>query len=301
MNRRRRPSTKNLKALYDHFLDERGEEWQAELRDSIRDIKRELTQLEKRGVVTTDDLANQLTQLPPKLRRTGMYLIMVCNVREAIPVLLELVSDPKWRNEVARTLSSFDSDRRVKTLFLKMGKKELSSVTPDHSKLEAVVEGLKFCEDRRAVDVTVTIFERTDLPGWLRGWAADALGCRAIVSDRRTSLFRRARDTAIAGLNDDSIDVQFWSMYLIASLSSNYEPNNNRIKQRQRERNHFARALPRLRQIAKNDKRVAPDVWWPMFSEAEDAIGCITTGHWPQPDASERWPPGKKRGECSRK
>lgn len=300
MNRRRRPSTTNLKELYARSLNRHGEDFEKSASEFIRDNKRKLTRLEKRGVVTTGDLAEQLTQLPPKLTETGIHLSMVCEIREAIPALLELVSDSKWRNETARALYRFNSDHRVKSLFLNMGNEELGSATPDHSKLEAVVDGLKFCEDRRAVDLTISIFERTDLPGWLRGWAADALGCCAVVNDRRTTLFRRARNAAIGGLKSDSIDVQFWSMYLIASLSNHGYPLDKK-SQRARERNHFARALPRLCQIAKNDKRLAPGFWWPMFSEAEDAIGCITTGRWPDPCASERWPPGKTRGTCNRK
>ena len=59
-------------------------------------------------------------------------------------------------------------------------------------------------------------------------------------------------------------------------------------------------ALPHLRHIVVNDKRLSPGFWWPMSAEAEDIIGCIKFGKWPQPDAAERWIGNKVRGECNR-
>jgi hypothetical protein len=50
----------------------------------------------------------------------------------------------------------------------------------------------------------------------------------------------------------------------------------------------FQRGLSALRKIAANDHRLAPGFWWTMSAEAEDAIGCIKTGRWPDPDAAER-------------
>ncbi|HUE16885.1 MAG TPA: hypothetical protein VMR25_22100, partial [Planctomycetaceae bacterium] len=55
-----------------------------------------------------------------------------------------------------------------------------------------------------------------------------------------------------------------------------------------------------LRQIAKNDQRLAPGYWWPMSAEATDVITCIAEGHWPEPDAGERWMKNTARGEWNR-
>jgi hypothetical protein len=94
-------------------------------------------------------------------------------------------------------------------------------------------------------------------------------------------------------LTDASIDVQFWSMYLIMQLCSSF------TSQQRPRANDFKSALPRLRQIAANDHRLAPGYWWPMSAEAEDAIGAIT-GDPPEVDAGERWPGTQARGEGNR-
>ncbi len=133
--------------------------------------------------------------------------------------------------------------------------------------------------DPEAVDVLVTIFERTDLPGWLRGDADDALGCKPQLNDRRTRLFRRTWTTVLQGLDDADIEVQFWSMYVIMQLAADYRANSGRSNL------CFEPALPRLREIAKTDHRLAPGFWWPMCEEAKDAIHVIETGNGLEPDA----------------
>jgi hypothetical protein len=55
-------------------------------------------------------------------------------------------------------------------------------------------------------------------------------------------------------------------------------------------------ALPKLREFAKHDDRLAPGFWWPVSAEAEDVIGCIENGIWPDPDAAERWQGSSSRG-----
>ena len=145
-----------------------------------------------------------------------------------------------------------------------------------------------------AEEVLLTIYERTDLPGWLRGDAGDALGCCSQLRDRRTRFFRRAWATALNGLDDADIEVQFWSMYVLMQLAQNYSSNPKHANAR------FAVALPRLRQIAKTDHRLAPGYWWPMSAEAEDAIEAIKTGSNRENDAGHRWLGNKERGPMVR-
>ena len=178
--------------------------------------------------------------------------------------------------------------------FLEIARRELTADSPDPDWLAAVIHGLGSSDDRRAADVLVTIFERLDLPGWLRGDAADKLGCNRFIRDRRTRLFRRCHDTAMHGLDENSIDVQFWSLYLIGSLSS------DAFRRRHATPHDFRSALPRLRDIAANDHRLAPGYWWPLSAEAEDVICCIEKGHWPNPEAAERWMSNTNRGEWNR-
>jgi hypothetical protein len=83
-------------------------------------------------------------------------------------------------------------------------------------------------------------------------------------------------------------------MYLIGALCS------RRTREPRTNLQEFKSALPRLRQIAKNDQRLAPGYWWPMSAEAADVINCITAGHWPDPEAAERWMGNTTRGEWNR-
>jgi hypothetical protein len=243
------------------------------------------------GIVTLSDLLVRLPRLTPGQKRFGIELIRVLEVREAIPTLLTLMSERNVRLDCAWTLSMLRPGAKVIRGFLDIGRRELASTTPDRHWLDAVIQGLGLADDPRVTELFVKIFERVDLPGWLRGDAADKLGCCRHNRDRRTQLYRRCRDTAMRGLTDASIDVQFWSMYLIGSLCSNQRP------QRRSLHSDFESVLPRLRQIAAKDHRLAPGYWWPMSAEAEDIICCIKTGQWRDPDAAERWSGYSMRGE----
>jgi hypothetical protein len=128
----------------------------------------------------------------------------------------------------------------------------------------------------------------------VRGEAGDKVAWNNLVSDRRSTLYRRCRDAAIRGVTEDSIDVQFWSMYVIGALATNIR-SDGRLRARE-----FHAALPKLRQIAKHDHRLAPGYWWPMSAEASDVIVCIKTGSWPSADAGERFDWSGPRGEYPR-
>jgi hypothetical protein len=293
MTRKSEERQTELTVLYERFLRRQSRESQERCVAANRDRARQLRRLQKRGICTVGDLLDQLPRLPGGLKQFGIHLISILQIRQAAPVLLDLMSDRKVRWVSAAELGFLDSGRKVTQVFLDIARRELTSDSPDPDWLEAVIQGLGSSDDQRAADVLVTIFERLDLPGWLRGDAADKLGCNQFIRDRRTRLFRRCHDTAIRGLDENSIDVQFWSMYLIGSLSG--------INCRRCTRpDDFRSVLPRLRDIAANDHRLAPGYWWPLSAEAEDVICCIKKGHWPNPDAADRWIGNTKRGEWNR-
>jgi hypothetical protein len=294
MIRKRELLESDLATLYERFLSQQSEEMHKRCAPANRDRKRKLNRLRRRGVVTVDDLLERLPRLPSGLKRFGIELVTLLKIHQAIPVLLDLISDRTLRLVCADSLRWLKPSRRATRFFLNIGSRELASAAPDRHWLEAVVLGLGSSDDQSVAELLVTIFERFDRPGWLRGDAADKLGCNRFIHDRRTCLFRRCRAAAIRGLDDDSIDVQFWSMYLIGSLCSN---GNSR---RHSTHDDFDSALPRLREIAANDHRLAPGYWWTLSAEAEDVIGCIKTGHWPTPEAAERWMGNTKRGEWNR-
>jgi hypothetical protein len=83
-------------------------------------------------------------------------------------------------------------------------------------------------------------------------------------------------------------------MYVIMQLAQN---DSSKPK---RSNDCFAAALPRLREIAANDHRLAPGYWWPMSAEAEDAIDVIENGNGRENDAGERWLGNTERGPMIR-
>jgi len=207
---------------------------------------------------------------------------------------MEQLADPMARVGYADVLSRLNTKGRATAYFLEAGRRELASPEPDRDWLWAVILGLGEMGDRRSAGLLVEIFERRDLPGWVRGEAGDKVGWCSRVRDRRTKLYRRCRAAALRGLDEDSIDVQFWSMYVIGTLATVIHADG---PTRSRE---FHAALPKLRLIAKHDHRLAPGYWWPMSAEAVDVIGCINTGQWPARDAGERFKNHGIRGDWCR-
>lgn len=287
--------TDDLATLYRKLIKKWSTEERSQRQYLHQQCVRDLRTLNRAGIQSAAELLKELPGLPTKKKLIGIELIRVLNIRQGIPVLLELMADREVRVSCAVALELLKPGTKVARHFLTIGTRELTALKPDHLWLDAVVYGIGHISDSRAVELLVTIFERTDLPGWLRGNAADKLGLCDSIRDRRTRLFRRCRTAALRGLSDESIDVQFWSMYVIGSLASDGTgPHRSKSS-------GFRSALPKLRKFAERDSRLSPGYWWPMSAEAEDVIGCIETGHWPTPDAAERWqnkPAIGKRKNC---
>lgn len=254
---------------------------------------RKLTRLRAKGIVTVPQLLERLPRLSPSLRQFGIELIDLCSIHRAWPVLIELTSQRSTRVQCADVLSRLKSGGKATEYFREMGRRQLVASKLDRSWLEAVILGLGWTGDPRAEEILVEIFERPDLPGWLRGDAGDKLGLCKRVTDRRTKLYRRCRAAALRGLDEDSIDVQFWSMYAIGSMATGPRCDA-------KNRHDFAEAISKLRLIAKHDHRLVPGYWWPMSAEAVDVIACIESGQWPDPEAAERYPYRGARGESPR-
>ncbi len=285
---------KKLTELYSDFVAKRSEESRASCSDMDRKNAQCVTRLATRGVTTIPELIVALPKLPQKLKDFGIWWLSVLKTRAAEAVLLKMLhDDPPARLSCAHALAFLGGGRSVRE-FLRIGKAQLASSSPDRQWLEAVIRGFRCAPTPEAEEVLLSIYERTDLPGWIRGHAGDALGCGSQGQDRRTSFFRRAWTTALNGLNDTSLDVQFFSMYVISELAQNDYTNPKRSNA------CFAAALPRLREIAANDHRLAPGLWWPMSAEAEDAIYYIEHGTGRENCAGERWLGNEERGPWTR-
>ncbi len=293
---------KTLAELYIDFVAKCSEQVQTIRKGVERESRRHIARLAARGVTTNPELIASLLGLPPKLKEFGIWWLSATNARSAEDVLLRMLHDqPAFRLSCACALASIGGPRtssvggcRSVREFLRIGKAQLALPFPDCKWLEVVIRGLNYGPTPETEELLLAIYERTDLPGWLRGDAGDALGCCSQLRDRRTNFFRRAWATALNGLDDTDIEVQFWSMYVIAQLAQNFSSNGNRSNA------CFAASLPRLRQIAATDHRLAPGFWWPMSAEAEDAIHVIEHGEWGETDAGDRWLGNTERGPMVR-
>ena len=290
-------SSQNLRALFQRHLEQESAKLpsrSAEHREAIAGCLRKfaktgdrcLRQLNERRIQTLGQLLDTLPTLPSKLKDFGISLLQALKAKQAVPVLLRMLSDDTDGRLSCGCAVNAIGGKRIEKSLAQIARRELNSAVPNRFILEAVIHGLKYSDSDAGEDVLVTIFERTDLAGWLRGDAGDALN----VNDRRTRLFQRTWVAALRGLSESDIDVQFWSMFAIAKLAS-----RNRIGQRVHNE-RFDAALPRLREIAAQDHRLAPGYWWPMSAEAEDTIACIETGTGLTPEAAERWIGNKERG-----
>jgi hypothetical protein len=290
---RRATTSDDLAALYARHLQECKERgWGSPA--VHRERARNLARLRATGIVTVSQLLDRLPSLSPALKGFGIELIDLCEIHQAWPILVDFMSESLARAQCADVLSRLKSGGKATEYFVKTARRELASPAPDRSWLEAVILGLRWPSNPRGAEILVEIFERSDLPGWIRGDAGDKLGLCKPVRDRRTKLYRRCRAAALRGLDEQSIDVQFWSMYVIGSLATDYG------QRRQSRRGDFNQAIPTLRHIAKHDQRLAPGYWWPMSAEAVDVLACLKTGQWQEPEAAERFKYSGARGESPR-
>ena len=95
-----------------------------------------------------------------------------------------LHDDPPYRELCASVLAGIGGRRSIGE-FLRIGKAQLASPSPDRNWLAAVIQGLNLFDNAspEAEEMLLTIYERSDLPGWLRGDAANAAGCCGQICD----------------------------------------------------------------------------------------------------------------------
>ncbi len=180
MSSRHKKST-DLAVLYSQFVERQPAEWQSRFQGVTRHRARMVARLLKHGVVKVSDLLRRLSQLPDTSRLFGINTISLFRIRQGIPVLLELLLDRHrgLRIACADALSRLKPRRNVTRVFVEIGNRELKSSNPDRHWIETVIYGVGSPDDAEAVELLITIFDREDLPGWVRGDAADKLGWAA--------------------------------------------------------------------------------------------------------------------------
>lgn len=286
---------RKLAEHYGDFVRRRSEKSRVNCKQFDRQNRRHIARLNARGVTTVNELIAVLPRLPPRLKVFGIWWLGVTRPRSAEGTLLRMLhDDPPYRHSYASVLAMIGGRLSIRQ-FLRIGKTQLASKSPDLNWLAAVILGINPIGNPspEAEEMLLTIYERTDLPGWLRGDAGNALGCCEQFRDRRTSFFRRTWATARNGIDDADIEMKFWSMYIIMQLAQNYSSNRTRSNA------IFAPALPRLREISATDHSLSPGYWWPMSAEAEDAIAVIETGNGQENDAAVRWHGNPERGSSA--
>jgi hypothetical protein len=139
MRRKSETQQTELTVLYERFLGRQSPEMQERRAAVNRDRARKLRRLQKRGVFTVADLLEQLPRLPAGLTQFGIHLISILKIRQAAPVLLDMMSDRNVRPACASALDFLNSGRKVTQVFLEIARRELTSDSPDRDWLEAVI------------------------------------------------------------------------------------------------------------------------------------------------------------------
>jgi len=280
----------SLAVLLTRIHERQSEDWRKRCQAVSRERTRAVERLAARGVLTVGDLLERLSSLPLRQQVASIEIVSLLKIRSAAPLLLDLMALRSLRMSCAVALAMRPQPKTITERLLRIGWRELDSSRPDPHWLWTIVEAVGHTDDWRAAELLVRIYEHRNLPGSIRGDAANKLGVSEFINDRRTDLHRRCRVAAIQGLTDDSIDVQFWSMYLIAQLGSHPR------RSRPRGPDDLQEAIPILKTIAARDRRIAPGYWWSMSAEAADALHCLEHRSWPEIDAAERWAGKSERG-----
>ena len=141
-----------LAKLHARFVSRRPADSPKQLHAMDRRHAKQIERMAEQGIVTVSDLIDALPRLSRARRRLSMWLISVLKIRQAVPVLFDLLAVRSMRWQCAHTLGGLPDDRKVIERFLEIAERELRSPTPDRHWLEAVVVGLGHCENSRATD-----------------------------------------------------------------------------------------------------------------------------------------------------
>lgn len=141
-----------------------------------RQSARHISRLSARGVTTTRALIVALPQLPPKLREFGIWWISALKIRSAESVFLPLLYNRSKDRVAGAAASASIGGKRAVREFVRIGQTQLALQLPDFEWLNVIVHGLRYPEGPEAEEIILAIFEREDLPGWLRGNAGHAIG-----------------------------------------------------------------------------------------------------------------------------
>src|SRR5438128_1567816 len=95
-----------LVALHAAFIAKRSEAMQNCCRVFDQTSARRLKRLRKLGVVTVEDLIDQLPTLTPDLQHLAFWMISVFKIRQAVEVLLPMLANESTRLGAASTLGS---------------------------------------------------------------------------------------------------------------------------------------------------------------------------------------------------
>src|SRR5579863_1388410 len=81
--------------LFARFVNRQSAEWRTRCAVVCRERSRKLGRLQKHGVCNVADLLSRLSYLPRNLKDFGIELTWLLKIRQAVPVLVDVMLDPK--------------------------------------------------------------------------------------------------------------------------------------------------------------------------------------------------------------
>jgi hypothetical protein len=100
-------STDVLATLCSQFVARRPE-WSC---DWFRECSQKIVRLAEQGIVTVDDLVSRLPDLSTAKQQLGLHLVSVLAIRQAVPVLLEMLPNRANRATCAAALGSIKAGK----------------------------------------------------------------------------------------------------------------------------------------------------------------------------------------------
>ena len=202
------------------------------------------------------DLLRRLSTLQGEAFTAALQLVSDLKDREAVPVLIDLLAegDPQQAEPLAHVIATIGGRRACPGLLRVL----VESDQPQRR--WAALYGLTWLMDSRAFRPLLKLFRDPREPASLRAQAAEALTYLLSDVPSHDSPHDAAIDAFLAGLDDASTDVQFWSVYALGTLQAR-------------------RALPKLRLIACRADEGLTSSGNSVRDEAQDAIQVIEQGY----------------------
>ena len=221
---------------------------------AVRDLKRDLLTLKRKGVNSFESLRELLLKPDPPCVYTAMRLLELFEKSRAVPVLLRLLQSGTYAGYAyaATTLTIVGGKLAAR------GCLKILSKHPDHLIREDVVYVLSFMfEQWEVIPALLQIFTDEQEPIKNRTQAAEGLGSILSFEYRRRE-YKQVGEALLQGLSQAAPEMRFWSAFGLNQM-------------------RYKKALAKLDELAESDKTLCPG-WWTVGERAYDAAFYIRIG-----------------------